>query len=69
MEVETIILENGQEYIIFNKKTINNALYVYMVNLNNNKDIIIRKQFKNMLIGLDDEEEFNIALNNMLNNN
>lgn len=68
IEVETVKLENGQEYIIFDRKNINGTVYVYMININNNSDLVIRKELDNMLVGLDDEEEFKNATKQILHN-
>lgn len=62
MEKETIILENGIEYIITD--TINN--YVYLNNINNIKDFCIRKQIieneDEYIVGLENEDEYYKAL-------
>ena len=59
---ETIILEDGIEYIITDK--INN--YLYLNNINNPKDFCIRKEImeneEEYIVGLKNEEEYFNAL-------
>lgn len=61
-DVDTIILDNGKEYGIIKEK--NN--YLYLVNLNDSKDVFIRKVIiengKECLLPLDNEEEVKKAL-------
>lgn len=62
MDLEVIKLENGQEYAVI--KEIED--YVYLVNTNDENDLCIRKNINNTgidtLITLNDENEFNKAL-------
>ena len=59
---ETIILENGLEYIITDK--IDN--YLYLNNINDYEDFCVRKEIiednEEYIIGLDNEEELEKAL-------
>ena len=67
------VLENGIEYEVIDKIINGNNKYVYLSNINDNKDICIRKEVKktddNYLVGLADEQEFKIALSLLLNKN
>lgn len=64
-EVETIELE-GKEYIIQSEITLNGCRYIHLANTIDPEDFCIRKirvkDGKEMLVGLDDEKEFNMAL-------
>ena len=65
MNIETVKVENKNYYIV-NELEANNNLYLYLVNENDNSDIIIRKKViiddEEFLTGLDDEEEFNMVM-------
>lgn len=67
------VLENGIEYEVIDKIINGDNKYVYLSNINDNKDICIRKEVKktddNYLVGLDDEQELKIALGLLLNKN
>ncbi len=64
--METILLEDNQEYILLDKIKINNIPYVYMVLSTNNpnKTVCIRKldAKEEKIIGLDSVSEYNMAL-------
>lgn len=62
MEVETVILEDGKNCIVIKELIIEGIKYVYLVNAENNKDYIIRKEINNELVGLDNETEFKKAM-------
>ena len=59
---ETVILEDGLEYIVTDK--IDN--YLYLNNINDYKDFCVRKEIiednEEYIIGLDNEEELEKAL-------
>ena len=59
---ETIILEDGIEYIITD--TINN--YLYLNNINDVKDFCIRKRIfeenESYIVGLENDEEYDNAI-------
>lgn len=61
IDVNTVTLENGKEYIIINQVKLNNN-YLILVNTNDYKDFAIRKEENNELIGLNNEIEFNNVL-------
>ncbi|MCM1371228.1 MAG: hypothetical protein NC181_05020 [Clostridium sp.] len=65
--MDYVVLENGIEYLIANEINHGNNCYVYLMNENNSKDFCIRKKIlennHEFLIGLDDENEFEKALN------
>ena len=64
-ELEYIVID-GKEYGIVEKLDIDNTIYAYLINLNDNEDIIIKKVInekgEEYLTGLDSEIEFNKAL-------
>lgn len=68
-----LVLENNIEYLVVDKINVDNKSYVYLLNPNDNEDLCIRKEvFKNgtnTLVGLDDEVEFNEALDLYLKKN
>ena len=43
-EVKTIILDNGREYFLVDETIIDDVKYFYLANMNDNKDICVRKQ-------------------------
>lgn len=63
-ELDAIKLE-GTEYIIINEQEINGVVYVSLVSSENPEDFCIRKIIikdgKEMLAGLDSDEEFDMA--------
>lgn len=65
-ELDTIKLEDGLIYVIVETIEIDNNKYVYLTNIEDEKDFCIRKIIiennEEILIGLDSEEEFNKAL-------
>ena len=58
VDVKVYTLEDGIDYAVLDE--INN--YVYLANVSDPKDICIRKDIGEELVGLDNEEEFNKAL-------
>ncbi len=62
-----VILENQKEYFVMDKITANNKVYVYLVNPDDPKDFCCRKEIeednKTFLVGLDNKEEADFALN------
>ena len=66
-QIKTVILEDNIEYIILDEITNDNKIYIYLANINDETDFCIRKkeieENKQILIGLDSEEEFDNALN------
>ena len=65
-ELDVIKLEDGIEYAIVQKIEKNNNTYLYLTNIDDEKDFCIRKLIiqngEEVLIGLDDDEEFDKAL-------
>ena len=64
--MNTIILDDGIEYIIIKEKKINNILYTLFANVNDGEDICYRKTIidedgDECYVGLDDEKEFDIV--------
>lgn len=61
-----VVLENGIEYDVVEKIEWNQQAYIYLVNPKETEDICIRKEIeengKTYLVGLDDQEEVNLAL-------
>ena len=69
MNLEVVTL-NNKEYYVVDKLEINNIIYYLLVQETDNEDFMIRKKIvennTEYLIGLDDEEEFNLVLNKYL---
>ena len=64
-QVEIIDIEN-KKYMVLNEIVDNGDTYLYLTNIKNPKDFIIQKVDKNdesYLVNLDNDEEFNRALN------
>lgn len=65
-QIEVVKLEDGIEYAVLAEITENNDTYVYLTNVNDEKDFCIRKIKEEptgkMLVGLKDSDEFNQAL-------
>jgi len=61
--MESIVLDNGVEYLIVKTKEINGISYTLFANINDNSDICFRKTIvendEEFYVGLDNEEEFN----------
>lgn len=59
--IETIVLENGIEYVILEERLINEVKYTLLSNINDDEDICFRKTVvkdgEKYFVGLDDEEE------------
>ena len=68
-----IKLENGFEYKVVDKIDNNNCAYVYLVNLVDKEDLIVRKEIvedeNTYLVGLDNTEELEKALRLYLQKN
>jgi len=66
-EVRTIILEDNESYVIIDEISYKDIKYIYLVNEQKIEKICIRKiniiNGKECLIGLDNEDEFKLALN------
>lgn len=63
-----VILEDNIEYLVIAKINDNDKDYVYLVNKDDESDIVIRKEVireneEHYLIGLDNEDEVEYALN------
>lgn len=73
IDVNSVILENGIEYIEADELKYNNIRYVLLSNVNNVKDACIRKiVIKNneeILCGLDSSDEFDMILEMFINKN
>ncbi len=66
-ENKCVVLEDGLEYIVIDEiDNDNRVTYVYLVNVNDEKDFCIRKVDDNvnpdLLVGLDSNMEFDKAL-------
>lgn len=61
-----VVLENNQEYLVMDKISYENNFYVYLTNPNDPTDFCCRKEIeeekKTYLVGLDNQEEVNLAL-------
>lgn len=66
-EVRTITLEDNEEYVIVDEINYKDEKYIYLVNEQKIEKVCIRKiniiNGKECLIGLDNENEFKLALN------
>ena len=58
MELEFFLL-NDKEYLIIDEIKYNDTNYLYLVNNKNSKDFVIRKEKDDLLVGLDNDNEFN----------
>lgn len=71
--MESIVLEDGLEYAIVDEINYQDKHYVYLLNVNDNKDFCIRKSTNENGVeyaqGLDNKEEYETALNLYLNKN
>ena len=64
MQVEVLDIDN-KKYMVLNEISDNDETYLYLSNINDPKDFLIRKLDKNnkeYLINLDDKEEFKKAM-------
>ncbi|MEG0995121.1 MAG: hypothetical protein RR359_00760 [Bacilli bacterium] len=62
-DINTILLEDNNNYIIIDEIPYNDFKYVYLTNALDSNDFCIRKLINNQdLIGLDNEQEFDNAL-------
>ncbi len=66
MEKEIVTLNDGLEYVIVDEISSNGNVYVYLSNVDNPDKFCIRKKIYNnelhLLVGLDNDEEFDFAL-------
>ena len=64
--LESIILDDGIEYLIYDSETIDNTEYTLFVNINDENDICFRKTVvengEKYFIGLDNDKEFEKVL-------
>ena len=64
--LESIILDDGIEYLIYDTETIDNTEYTLFVNINDENDICFRKTVvengEKYFIGLDNDKEFEKVL-------
>lgn len=64
--MQTIILDDGIEYVIYDTEIINDIEYTLFVNINDDTDICFRKvktiNEEKYFVGLDDEKEFEKVL-------
>ena len=60
--MESIVLDDGIEYLIIKEFIIDNIKYTLFVNIDDDKDICFRKTLtinnEDMYVGLDDDKEF-----------
>ena len=57
-ELDFIMLENNKECIIVDQIIYNNQKYVFLVNSKDSNDFTLRKEINNLLVGLDNNIEF-----------
>lgn len=67
MSVDTIVLDDGIEYLIVKEEVINGINYTLFANINDGKDICFRKTVvdddgENCYIGLDGEKELELVM-------
>lgn len=71
-ELDAIKLE-GKDFVIIDEITINNTKYVHLANANDYEDFCIRKinikENVEILTGLDNDEEFDMALDAFVKKN
>ena len=68
-ELKFIKLENDKEYYVITEITLNDNKYYVLVNQDNNYDIVIRKDEKEYLVGLDDADELKSVLSKLIIDN
>lgn len=61
-EVAIVTLEDGKICAILNELEIDKTKYVYLVNVEDRTDYVIRKMIGNELVGLTDEDELKKAM-------
>ena len=65
-EIEVVTLENGLDYMVIDEIPNGSVTYVYLANVDDEKDTCIRKVTKvdgeDIINGLDSSEEFDKAL-------
>lgn len=61
-DVEVVEIDNST-YVILKEVTHKDTSYLYLSNINDEDDMLIRKVDKEMLVPLENEEEFEIACN------
>ena len=73
MNIKSIKLEDGIEYMVLDEIDLDNNTYVYLTNVDDEEDFCIRKvdNTKNdsMLVGLDNDNEFDTILDMFLEKN
>ena len=61
-----VTLEDGIEYAVIDEINYDNKKFIYLTNVNDHEDFCIRKIItennEQFIIGLDDEQEFDLAL-------
>jgi hypothetical protein len=66
MDMETVILEDNQEYYVLDILKVNNTKYMYLCEVTdkNNKNVCVRKLMHNdeYIVGLDSVSELDMAL-------
>ena len=66
IEAEVVTLNDGLDYVILDEITAHSNVYVYLSNTEDPRNFCVRKKLQNsarsLLIGLDDENEFNMAM-------
>lgn len=64
--LESIVLDDGIEYLIFKDKIINGVKYTLFVNIDDDSDICFRKNIitnnEEYYVGLDNEKELEVVL-------
>lgn len=63
MEIELVTIEGNIQCILLDELLYQGTKYLFLINANNEKDYIIRKESGQELIGLDNESEFNNIMN------
>lgn len=56
MNYEIVRLEDGINYLILKEQEVEGSKYLYLVNVNDEEDFVIRKEVGDELIGLTEEE-------------
>lgn len=64
--MDTIVLDNGTEYVIIKEEIINGTVYTLFSNIDDDSDICIRKTVvdndEEYYVGLDNEKEFDLVM-------
>ena len=66
IEAEVVTLNDGLYYVILDEISAHSNVYVYLSNTEDPRNFCVRKRIQNnvgsLLVGLDDDDEYNMAM-------